>query len=406
MASGEAGEATAMAMRIVAETGRILGATRLLPIDSAHIDGCLYHGDSGVLFAERLVEQGGRTIVPATLNVGGLDLLHPNLVRTGAHERAMARRLMAAYEALGCQASWTCAPYQHGHRPGLGRHVAWGESNAVVFANSVLGARTNRYGDFMDIACALVGRAPDCGLHTDAARAATLLVDTSGIPDRVKARDAFYPVLGAWLGATVGDAVAAIDGLGAPTEDQLKALGAAAASSGSVGLFHVIGRTPEATSRDTAFQGRAPREVLVFDRAAMLATRDRLSTGSGGQVDAIAVGSPHFSEAEFTELERLLAGRRLALPFYACTARAVQSRLEQDGMLARLESQGITFVVDTCVVVARILPAETGILMTNSGKFAHYALPNTGHGSLFATLEDCVETAVAGRATYDPTAWS
>ena len=152
-------------MRIVADSARLLGAQRLIPIASAHIDGALYHGDSGTLFAERLVEGGARVAVRSTLNVGALDLMGCSRVRLEEPARGMARRMMEAYRKLGCEQSWTCAPYQAGHRPALGTDVAWGKSNAVVFCNSVLGARTNRYGDFLDIACAISGRAPDCGLH-------------------------------------------------------------------------------------------------------------------------------------------------------------------------------------------------------------------------------------------------
>ncbi|MCA3667933.1 MAG: DUF521 domain-containing protein, partial [Methylobacterium sp.] len=165
MLAGQSGEAQALALGIVAETARLMGAERLIPVASAHIDGALYHGDSGTLFAERLVELGAKVAVPATLNVGGLDLACGAKTRLPPHQHDMAHRLMMAYEAMGCEASWTCAPYQAGHRPALGSDVAWGESNAVAFCNSVLGARTNRYGDFLDIACAISGRAPFYGLH-------------------------------------------------------------------------------------------------------------------------------------------------------------------------------------------------------------------------------------------------
>jgi hypothetical protein len=157
VATGEAGEGVAMAMRIVADAARLLGAPRLIPIASAHIDGALYHGDSGTLFAERLVEGGAEVAVRSTLNVGALDLTGCAQVRLAEPQRRMARRMMDAYRALGCETSWTCAPYQAGHRPEFGTDVAWGESNAVAFCNSVLGARTNRYGDFLDIACAITG---------------------------------------------------------------------------------------------------------------------------------------------------------------------------------------------------------------------------------------------------------
>ena len=203
----------AMAMRIVVEAARMLGAESLTPVSSVHVDGCLYHGDGGVHFVERLATLGGRVTVPTSLNVGALDLIHPEMVHADDHYREMASRQMQAYLALGCEATWTCAPYQVGHRPGLGEHVAWAESNAVVFANSVLGARTNRNGDFLDVCCALTGRAPLYGLYLDENRRATVRVDVSGLAAELLDEDAFYPVLGAWLGAGMGSRVAVIDGL-------------------------------------------------------------------------------------------------------------------------------------------------------------------------------------------------
>src|SRR5882672_7908290 len=204
---GRDGPARAMAMRIVADTARMLGAVKLVPIISAHIDGCLYHGDSGTLFAERLVEGGGGVAVPTTLNVGALDLVHAGRVRLEPARAAMARRMMDAYLKLGCRPTWTCAPYQAGHRPALGQHVAWGESNAVVFCNAVLGARSERYGDFLDICAALSGRAPETGLRLDDNRRATLAVDCSALDDRLVNEEAFWPVLGAWLGSTAAGRV-------------------------------------------------------------------------------------------------------------------------------------------------------------------------------------------------------
>jgi hypothetical protein len=169
---GERGEAAALAMRIVVEMAGVLAADRLIDVASAHVDGCLYHGIAGLEFAERLVAGGARVAVPTTLNVGALDLLHPDRYRGDAETAANARRQMDAYVAMGCRPTWTCAPYQLPGRPAFGQHVAWAESNAIVFCNSVLGARTDRYGDFIDICGALTGRVPFAGLHRDEARRA------------------------------------------------------------------------------------------------------------------------------------------------------------------------------------------------------------------------------------------
>src|SRR5689334_5659017 len=248
-------------MRIVADSARLLGAPRLIPIASAHIDGALYHGDSGTLFAEALVEGGAKVAVRSTLNVGALDLTGCSRVRLEEPARSMARRMMEAYRKLGCEQSWTCAPYQAGHRPAFGSDVAWGESNAVAFCNSVLGARTNRYGDFLDIACAISGRAPQYGLHLPQNRRARLIFDVSALSGAFLAARHAWPVLGSLYGREVGDAVGVVTGVPKhPGEDALKAFGAAAASSGAVGLFHVAGVTPEAPDLATALGGE-PADV-------------------------------------------------------------------------------------------------------------------------------------------------
>ena len=406
IAAGSRGEAQAMAMRIVAETGRLLGADRLIPVHSSHIDGALYHGDSGVLFAEKLVELGGKVAVPSTLNVGGLDLMHPTRVRLTGLRRDMALRLMKAYEALGCKSTWTCSPYQAGHRPPTGVDVAWGESNAVAFCNSVLGARTNRYGDFLDIACALIARAPRYGLHLPENRRARLLVDTSGLSAALRDVDAFWPVIGAWVGRRAGNRIVAIDGLQASAnEDRMKALGAAAASYGAVGLFHILGVTPEAKTKQDAFGEAGPEETIRITADMVREARGWLSTTSDDNVDAIAVGSPHLSFDEMIEIHDRLGDRKVKLPFYAHTGRHVLKKLEAEGKLGSFQNAGITIVADTCIVATPILPDKFGTLLTNSGKFANYTPGNTGWAVVYGSMAECVETAVRGQIVRDEVLW-
>ena len=404
VAGGRDGAGAAMAMRIVADSARLLGAPRLIPIASAHIDGALYHGDSGTLFAERLVEGGAHVAVRATLNVGALDLTGCSRDRLPPHERGMARRMMDAYRTLGCEPSWTCAPYQAGHRPALGTDVAWGESNAVVFCNSVLGARTNRYGDFLDIACAIAGRAPDHGLHRAENRAATIVFDVGALPRSFLASEIAWPILGSLYGKSVGNDIGVVAGVDAhPGEDALKAFGAAAASSGAVGLFHIAGVTPEAPDVATALAGRAPAATITVTPEMVTDARARLSTAIRPErIDAVAIGSPHLSLQEFERLARLIGGRRLAVPIHACTGRHVLAGLDRLGLRKPVEDAGVTIVADTCVVVTPVLPElPGGVLMTNSGKFAHYAPGNTGYDVLYGSLAECVESAVAGRPVFD-----
>jgi hypothetical protein len=263
----------------------------------------------------------------------------------------------------------------------------------------VLGARTNRYGDFLDICAAITGRAPLTGLHIPSNRRPTVLIDANPLPRAFLEQDIAWPILGAWLGRTVGTSIAAFDGLGHPTEDQLKALGAAAASTGSVGLFHVIGVTPEAPTLAAAFDNQRPRETIVLVEAMLNETRAGLSTAhiaGGDPIDAVAIGSPHLSPQELRNLATLLAERHVRAPLYACTSRSSLQAVTSDGIPERLARCGVRLVADTCIVVTPILPEPCGVLVTNSGKFAHYATPNTGYQVVFASLRDCVNSAVAG----------
>ena len=398
--SGARGDGAAMAMRIVARTAELLGAPRLISIASAHIDGALYHGDSGTLFAERLVAGGAKVAVRATLNVGALDLTGCSRDRLPPHERGMARRMMDAYRTLGCEASWTCAPYQAGHRPAKGSDAAWGESNAVVFCNSVLGARTNRYGDFLDIACAIAGYAPDYGLHRAENRRARFVFDVSALSPAFLGSEIAWPVLGSLYGREAGNDVGVVAGVAShPGEDALKAFGAAAASSGAVGLFHVAGVTPEASDLATALGGEEPERIVRVTPEMARDAQVQLSTdGRVDRIDAVAIGSPHLSPREFGELARLIGGRKLAVPFYACTGRHALAHLDKCGLRKGLEAAGVTIVADTCVVITPIMPENIdGVLMTNSGKFAHYAPGNTGYAVVYGSMADCVESAISGK---------
>lgn len=392
---GDQGEAARLAMRLVVAVGRTEGAPHLIDIESAHIDGCLFHGRAGLDFVECLVGGGGAVAVPTTLNVSSLDLLHPDLFRGNPETAAQARALMDGYIRLGCQATWTCAPYQLTSRPGLGSQIAWGESNAIVFANSVLGARTNRYGDFMDIACALTGRAPAYGLHTDAGRRASLTLDIE-VPDHLLNLDLTYPLIGHVLGRRSRSSVAAVTGLDhRADEDRLKALGATAASSGSVALFHAVGVTPEAPTLEAVIGSTEPMERFSVTVEDLRAARRELTTG-GAVLGAVSVGTPHMSLLELAELARLTAGSRSRVPFYANTGRAVYEEAELEGVIQELGRFGATVVTDTCTYVTSIMDDVQGTLMTNSGKLAYYAPANLGVEVAIASLRDCVASATAG----------
>jgi predicted aconitase len=400
---GEHGNGAALAMRLVVRMAEVARAPRLRDVTRAHIDSCLYHGQVGLDFADRLVAGGADVVVPATLNVSSLDLLHPELVRLDDETRERAKRLMDAYISMGCRPTWTCAPYQLADRPAFGEHVAWAESNAIVFANSVLGARTNRYGDFIDICAAVTGRVPDHGLHTVAGRRATVLVRLKDIPEALFDDELFYPVLGHLLGRRAGSEVAAIEGLPPETsEDRLKAIGAAAASSGSVALFHAVGVTPEAPSLE-AVAGNQTREEVIT-RADLRAARDELSrVPVGAEIGAVSVGTPHASEEQLRRLAGLVADARPRVPFYVNTGR---TQLDGIGSVADdLTDAGIAIVTDTCTYITPILHDARGPVMTDSGKWAWYAPSNLGFEVALGSLEDCVRSAATGRVVRDDSRW-
>jgi predicted aconitase len=404
MADGGLGGATAFAMDILLRFGEAIGAPSLLEISQAHVDGCLYHGAVSLDFVERLAAGDGRVRVPTTLNVGSMDLLHPELVVGAADVRSAGRRLMEAHLALGCEPSFTCAPYQTRFRPNLGDQIAWGESNAIVFANSVIGARTNRYGDFIDLCCAMTGRAPAYGLHLDENRRGEVLFR---LADVMEATDALYVAVGAIVGERSRGRVPVIEGLPPPqSEDQLKALGAVAASTGSVGLFHAIGVTPEAPTRRDALGGsREPAETIKLTSADLRQALAKLSTAAeGAPLVAISLGTPHFSIREFETLAPLLAGFRAApgVAVYVNTGRETYAAIAATGVLATLEAAGVTIVTDTCTYVTSILRRLDGVVMTNSGKWAHYAPGNIGVEVAFGSLADCIASAAAGRVVRGP----
>jgi len=408
MLDGERGDGVAMAMRIVVGLARAMRADRLLPITGAHIDSCLYHGQSGLDFVNALVDGGASVVVPTTLNVSSLDLLHPDLYQGDRDNGQAAKQLMDGYVELGCEPTWTCAPYQREIRPALGEHVAWAESNAIVFANSVLGARTHRYGDFIDIAAAITGRVPDAGLHHDRERRATVVIDVGQLSSDLLATDAAFPSIGFVVGQRSGTSVPAIVGLPESTsEDQLKALGAAAASSGSLAMFHAVGITPEAASLDVACGGTPPSPALKITAEDLRRANAALSTVSEGRLATISLGTPHYSVAEIETLYTTLAGRSIdpTIAFYVSTGREVLHECMLRGWVRPLEEAGVSFVTDTCTYITPIVRDTTGVAMTDSAKWAYYAPGNIGVDVIYASLAECVDSGVAGEIVRDKSLW-
>lgn len=408
MLTGAHGAAAKMAMSILVRMAEISGAKELLDISGAHIDSTVYIGDAGLEFAERLASLGAKVSVPTTLNVSGLDEHHWKEWAVPPEWARQAQRQMTAYQSMGTIPTWTCAPYQTEMRPLFGQQIAWGESNAIVFANSVIGARTERYPDLFDVCCAITGRAPAIGLHLTENRAGKLLLQLQDIPEALQVSDDFYPVLGHFLGKAAHDMIPVIAGMKIiPNEDQLKALGAGAASSGAVALFHMVGITPEAPTIEAAFQGNKPQETSAITMDMLRQARRELTHTDNTRLDMVVLGSPHFSLAEFKKLAPLVAGKKKSarVKFLVTSSRAMAQLAQQAGFLEHLQEFGAQLTVDTCILTTPMLPKEIEFLMTNSAKFAYYAPGLLDKKITFGSLADCVNSAIAGDIVRDETLW-
>lgn len=408
MLHGDHGAAAALAMRILARMAALYGADRFIEVSKAHIDGIVYEGNAGLAFAERLADLGGQVRVPTSLNVMSMD--RANWRQLGQDETfaTNARRLGFAYVRMGAVPTFTCAPYQTESAPVFGEQIAWSESNAVAYANSVIGARSNRYGDYLDISCAVTGRVPAAGLHLTANRRGTHWFCLENIPVQLQARDEFYPVLGYLLGQTVINGIPVVEGLTVtPTSDQLKSLAAAAASSGAIALFHLVGITPEAATLQDAFQGEPEVAAQPVTLGRLRELRSSLSTTANDRVDVVAFGSPHASLQECIRLAELMDGKtaRDGMQVYITTSRAVKDILGRTGALAKIEAFGTSVVADTCIAVAPLVRPGARVLMTNSGKYAHYGPGIIGVESIYGSTEECVQAAITGRAEVDDSLW-
>ncbi len=399
--NGDHGEAAKAAMRIVTRMARLQGAKELIDVVQVHVDGCIYTGPGSLLFAEKLRDMGGSVLVPTTLNSISVD--HRRWRDQGIDPSLgePASRLGDAYTAMGARPTFTCVPYLLESAPGPGEQIAWGESNAVVFANSVLGARTMKYPDYLDICIALTGRAPLAGPHIENNRKATLRIEIANLGE---VDDTFYPLLGYKVGALAGNRIPVVTGLdrAAPSIDDLKAFGAAFATVSSAPMFHIEGVTPE------AHQDRRIESVRVIPRD-MIAEWNELNGAEDARVDLVALGNPHLSFDEVEALATLCRGRSKSpdVALVVTTARSIHDRARKCGLVAELEGFGVRFMTDTCwcMVGHPVIPPAAKTIMTNSGKYAHYGPGLTGLRFHFGGLAACVEAASTGHNPKVPPKW-
>jgi len=384
---GSEGAATRKAMEVLVALGKVYGAARLIKVTSAHVAGVSYRnlGEAGLEFLEEMATDG-KVRVPTTLNPAGMDVERWSEMQVDRQFAADQLAVVRAFEKMGIAAVCTCTPYLVPQSPacgppGPGEHIAWSESSAVAYANSVLGARTNREGGPSALASALTGRTPEYGLHLDEARQAEVTVMVEA---KVRTTHEFG-CLGHVIGNRIGNRIPYVRKLEEVDADCLKSFAASIATFGGTGLFHIEGVTSDRTV--------VPKETVVVRHADLELARADLT--DAGAIDFVSVGCPHCSIEELKELARLLSRARVTVEFWVATARSTKELADQLGYAATIEESGARLVCDTCLAAAPLAGRFQG-LATNSAKGCYYARGSNRFRTRLCSLEDCVRLALGG----------
>lgn len=399
---GHQGAALQVAMETICTMGLVHGAHSLIDVTRAHIDGCIYASPANLTFAKTVEQMGGRVCVPTTMNAISVD--YGNWRKQGIADDfgEPAQALADAYIAMGAEPNFTCAPYLRADKPALGEAIAWAESNAVIYANSVLGARTNKHPDFLDLFMAMTGRAADVGMYQSAERTPALLIEVDYPAD---ADESFWPLLGWVAGNLAPDRIPFLKGLSNshPSDDDLKALCAAFGTTSGAPMLHIEGITPEASHFDLPdLPCEQIRREHILNAWCAFNPEQHV-------VDLIALGSPHLSVTECQTYANLMDGHSIAanVDVILTVGREVLNEVEQSGVLAQLEQSGARIVPDVCwcSISRPLFPVTARTVMTNSGKYAHYGPGLSGCHVLFGSLMDCAQTAVTGHSPAKPPTW-
>ncbi len=406
MLDGAEGPGVQRAMEIVATLGRIYGAPDLIPVTHVQIAGVSYKnlGDAGVQFLKEWAAEGAQVRTPTTLNPAGMEL---DRWEDMGIDPAFARPQLSAIDAfttMGVTPTMSCTPYLFpGYTPRRGDHLAWAESSAVIFANSIIGARSNREGGPSALAAAIVGRTPRYGYHLDEERLAGIVVEV-----RCPVRDvADFGALSYVVGKQVGNATLWFADLadalpplpaditqGGAAGDRLKTLGAGLAAYGAVALFHIAGYTPEARDLDERLIKPDARRLVVDSLDPGYAVMD--ADPDLRQIDLVTIGCPHASLSEIEQIAGMLQGQRVSTQLWVTTARITRDRAREAGWVQAIEAAGGQVVADTCAVVAPVRSIGITTMATNAGKMACYAPAHSKVRMRYGSLEQCVAAAVTG----------
>jgi predicted aconitase len=376
--AGEKGETRQKMMELLVALGKVFGAERLVGIKSAQVSGASYKtiGEYGL---EWLSSLDARAVVQAVLNPIGMPRGRWREMGIDPEFAAKQQAVIAAYERLGVNLECTCTPY-YLHKTSFGDHLAWSESSAVSYANSVVGARTNREGGPSALAAALIGKTPCYGLHLGKNRKPHVILEAK--PDETDWSIAHYGALGYHAGKLVGNKIPYFRGI-TPDPEQLKALGAAMAATGAVALYHVDNVTPEAKK---AGYNLAGLEVISVEPAEIERLFNEIP------VDAVAVGCPHCSPRELIRIARLLKGKTVTRPLYVFAAQGVIDKNLKT--VSGIERSGARVFADTCMVVSPVMERYPAI-MVNSGKALAYVPDMCGAVARIGSIEECIAVATS-----------
>ena len=380
--SGESGEVIERMFRLLVSLGEIYGADKMIPVASAQVAGVSYKsiGDPGLEFLEDYANKGATAKIVTFLNPAGMDLEDWQKLNIPPAFAEKQLRIMNAFKKMGIVVSATCTPYLAGNLPRYAEHIAWSESSAISFANSVIGARTNREGGPSALAAALCGVTPNYGLHLPENRKPGILVNVNA-----KLEDnADFGALGYGVGKKVENNIPYFQGITNADTDQLKALGAAMAASGAVALYHIENLTPEAHLMKT----EGLEKISVTEKE-LQDTFAKLSTGN--EPDIVILGCPHSSLQEIMTISRKLQGRKLKKPLWICTSRMVKEAANRMGFTQTIETAGGKIVADTCMVVSPIEDMGYKTTGVNSGKAANYMPGFCKQNVVFTKLDTLLE---------------
>lgn len=402
--AGQKGEAARRALAMQIEVGDFFQAEQFVPVSSAHVMADSEAlGEPGIRFLEELAELGARCAVPTTINPRGADFLHYQLLGQSDEVVAREQRIVAAFEKLGALPVNTCINYESITPPRFGEHLAWGDTGTVIFANSVAGARSNFEGGPVALAAAITGRTPAYGFHHDAQRKATVTVEVRATPREPSG----WGAIGCWIGRRVQDywQVPALTGLDTrPSIVDLKHLGAALASYGSLAMFHLVGVTPEAPTLAAAGGGVEPTERMVMPPDGIDAVY-RSFPSERETPDLVVFSAPQLSLLELRRLAELLASARVdpRVRLIVTTNHGFRAMAENLGYIKQIEQAGGLVLGDVCFYLlhTRILGQAHGwrTLVTDSAKLANI-IAGYGYNPVFRPTAVCIEAALTGRLAW------